>query len=159
MTTLYVRVEEGFRDAEPTEVFERARALISQRYRAGSPTLGSPSLTRDYLRFHLGPCEFEQFGALWLDSRHRLIQVDMMFRGTLGNASVYPREVVKAALAANAAAAVFFHNHPSGVSEPSSADELITRRLRDALTLIDVRVLDHLIIAESTFSFCEHGLL
>ncbi len=83
----------------------------------------------------------------------------MMFRGTLGNASVYPREVVKAALAANAAAVIFFHNHPSGVSEPSSADELITRRLKEALALIDVRVLDHLIVAESVFSFVEHGLI
>jgi DNA repair protein RadC len=88
-----------------------------------------------------------------------LISAEILFRGTLANASVYPREVVKAALSHNAGAAVFFHNHPSGIAEPSHADEIITARLREALALIDVRVLDHLIIAESIYSFAEHGLL
>jgi DNA repair protein RadC len=159
MTTLYIRSELGFRIAEPAEIFDRARALISQRYRVGSPVLSSPSLTREYLRLHLGPSDFEQFGVLHLDSRHRLISAEILFRGTLANASVYPREVVKAALSHNAGAAVFFHNHPSGIAEPSHADEIITARLREALALIDVRVLDHLIIAESIYSFAEHGLL
>src|SRR5580658_5921755 len=94
-----------------------------------------------------------------LDSRHRLIAVENLFRGTINSASVHPREVVKAALTHNAAAVVLYHNHPSGLSEPSAADELITRRLKEALALIDVRVLDHLIIAESIYSFAAAGLL
>jgi DNA repair protein RadC len=94
-----------------------------------------------------------------LDSRHRLIAVENLFRGTINSASVHPREVVKAALAHNAAAVVLYHNHPSGLTEPSAADELITRRLKEALALIDVRVLDHLIVAESIYSFAEHVAL
>jgi DNA repair protein RadC len=159
MTTLYVRDQSGFREAEATHVFDRAQALLARRYRAGSPVLTSPALTREFLRIHLGACDHEVFGVLHLDSRHRLIAVEDLFRGTINSASVHPREVVKAALTHNAAAAVLYHNHPSGLSEPSAADELITRRLKEALALIDVRVLDHLIIAESIYSFAEHGLL
>jgi DNA repair protein RadC len=159
MTTLYVRDQSGYREARATDVLDRAQALLAQRYRVGSPVLTSPALTREFLKVHLGACEHEVFGALHLDSRHRLIAVENLFRGTINSASVHPREVVKAALTHNAAAVVLYHNHPSGLSEPSAADELITRRLREALALIDVRVLDHLIIAESIYSFAEHGLL
>lgn len=159
MTTLYVRDESGFREAESTDVLDRAQALLAKRYRAGSPVLTSPALTREFLRMHLGACEHEVFGVLHLDSRHRLIAIEDLFRGTINSSSVHPREVVKAALVRNAAAVVLYHNHPSGLSEPSAADELITRRLREALALIDVRVLDHLIVAESVFSFAEAGLL
>lgn len=159
MSTLYIRAPEGYRVAEPAEIFDRARALIAQRYRAGSPVLSSPALTRDYLKFHIGPSDYEQFGVMHLDSRHRLICAEILFRGTLANASVYPREVVKAALARNSAAIVCFHNHPSGIPSPSQADEVITSRLKEALALVDVRVLDHLIVAESIFSFSEAGLL
>ena len=159
MTTLYVRDESGFREAGATDVLDRAQALLAQRYRAGSPVLTSPALTREFLRLHLGGCEHEIFGVLHLDSRHRLIAVEDLFRGTINSSSVHPREVVKAALVRNAAAVVLYHNHPSGLTEPSAADELITRRLREALALIDVRVLDHLIVAESIFSFAEAGLL
>ena len=159
MTTLYVRDECGFREAEATDVLDRAKALLAQRYRAGSPVLTSPALTREFLRMHLGACEHEVFGVLHLDSRHRLISVEDLFRGTINSSSVHPREVVKAALARNSAAIVLFHNHPSGLTEPSAADELITRRLKEALALIEVRVLDHLIVAESIFSFAEAGLI
>ena len=159
MTTLYVRDESGFREARPNDVLQRAQALLAQRYRVGSPVLTSPALTREFLRVHLGTCEHEVFGMLHLDGRHRLLAVENLFRGTISSASVHPREVVKSALAHNAAAVVLFHNHPSGLTEPSAADELITRRLREALALIDVRVLDHLIVAESVYSFAEHGLL
>ena len=159
MTTLYVRDESGFREAEATDVLDRAHALLAQRYRAGSPVLTSPALTREFLRMHLGACEHEIFGVLHLDSRHRLIAAEDLFRGTINSSSVHPREVVKAALRQNSAALVLYHNHPSGLTEPSAADELITRRLKEALALIDVRVLDHLIVAESTFSFAEAGLL
>jgi DNA repair protein RadC len=159
MTTLYVRDESGFREARPNDVLERAQALLAQRYRVGSPVLTSPALTREFLRVHLGTCEHEVFGMLHLDGRHRLLAVENLFRGTISSSSVHPREVVKSALAHNAASVVLFHNHPSGLTEPSAADELITRRLKEALALIDVRVLDHLIIAESIYSFAEHGLL
>jgi len=159
MTTLYVRDESGFREARPNDVLQRAQALLAQRYRVGSPVLTSPALTREFLRVHLGTCDHEVFGMLHLDGRHRLLAVENLFRGTISSSSVHPREVVKSALAHNAAAVVLFHNHPSGLTEPSAADELITRRLREALALIDVRVLDHLIVAESIFSFAEAGLL
>jgi len=159
MTTLYVRDPSGFREAAASDVLDRAQALLAQRYRIGSPVLTSPALTRDFLRLHLGACEHEVFGVLHLDCRHRLIAVEDLFRGTINSASVHPREVVKAALKHNAAALVLYHNHPSSQSEPSAADELITRRLKEALALIDVRVLDHLIVAESIYSFAEHGLL
>ena len=102
----------------------------------------------------------EVFGALFLDNRHRVIQVAEMFQGTIDGASVHPRVVVQRALEVNAAAVVFFHNHPSGVAEPSHADEAITRRLRDALALVDVRVLDHFVVAAGeSVSFAERGLL
>ena len=160
MTTLYVRDESGFREARANDVFERAQAALAQRYRVGSPVLTSPALTREFLRVHLGAYEHEIFGVLHLDSRHRLIAVENLFRGTINSASVHPREVVKAVLTRNAAAVVLFHNHASsGIAEPSAADELITRRLREALALIDVRVLDHLIVGESIYSFAEAGLL
>ena len=159
MTMLYVRDETGFREALATDVLDRAEALLAQRYRVGSPVLTSPALTREFLRVHLGGCEHEVFGVLHLDSRHRLIVAEDLFRGTISSASVHPREVVKATLKHNAAAVVLYHNHPSGLAEPSAADELITRRLKEALALIDVRVLDHLIVAEYVYSMAEAGLI
>jgi DNA repair protein RadC len=100
------------------------------------------------------------FVCIHLDAQHRVIGVDELFRGTLTQTSVYPREVVKSALAANAAAVIFAHNHPSGVAQPSQADELLTRQLREALALVDIRVLDHFIIAgNQALSFAERGLL
>jgi DNA repair protein RadC len=159
MSQLYVRDESGYRIAEPADIINRAKSIISQRYRVGSPVLSAPELTRSYLAVHLGACDYEQFGMLHLDGRHRLIKVETLFRGSISAAAVYPREVVKAALASSAAAVVLFHNHPSGVSEPSQADELITRRIKEALALVEIRVLDHLIVAETIFSFCEHGLI
>jgi DNA repair protein RadC len=160
MTTLYVRDQSGFREADASDVLDRAQALIAQRYRAGSPVLSSPERTREFLRVHLGGSDRETFGVLHLDNRHRLIAAEDLFCGTVDRASVHPREVVKAVLARNAVAAiVLYHNHPSGSPEPSAADELITRRLKEALALIDVRVLDHLIVGESIYSFAEHGIL
>lgn len=99
------------------------------------------------------------FCVAFLDTRHGVIKFEEMFRGTIDGASVYPREVVKAALACNASAVIFAHNHPSGVSEPSLADQAITRRLKDALELVDIRVLDHLVIGTEITSFAERGLL
>ena len=159
MTTLYVRDQNAFREAEFHEVLTRAQALLSQRFRAGSPALTSASLTREFLRVRLACLDHEVFGAIFLHTRNRVITVETLFQGTLDRASVHPREVVKSALAHNSASLILFHNHVSLVSEPSQADELITRRLKEALSLVDIRVLDHLIIAEPVFSFYEHGLL
>jgi DNA repair protein RadC len=122
--------------------------------------LSSPAAVRDCLRIHFAGREYESFIALFLDSQHRLIAVDELFRGTLTQTSVYPREVVKASLRENAAAVIFAHNHPSGVAEPSKADERLTTALKSALALVDVRVLDHFIVAGAgVLSFAERGLL
>jgi DNA repair protein RadC len=122
--------------------------------------LGSPGAVRDYLRLSLVGKEHEVFVVVLLDAQNRVLSCEEMFRGTLTETSVYPREIVKSALAANAAAAIFAHNHPSGVSEPSRADELLTRQLKAALALVDVKVLDHFVIADGEFvSFAERGLL
>jgi DNA repair protein RadC len=120
----------------------------------------SPQAVRDFLSIKLGALEHESFCVLLLDSRHRLIEYVELFRGTIDGASVHPREVVKLALAKNAAALVLAHPHPSGVAEPSHADELITKRLTEALSLVDIRVLDHVIVAGGEVSsFAERGLI
>lgn len=122
--------------------------------------LSSPRAVRDYLRLLLSGREQEVFVVLLLDAQHRVIASEEMFRGTLTQTSVYPREVVKCALKHNCAAVIFAHNHPSGVAEPSHADELLTRSLKAALALVDVQVLDHFIVAGTrTMSFAERGLL
>jgi DNA repair protein RadC len=158
--TLFVREGAGYREARPADVLERATALLAQRLRPGCPVLENPARTREYLRHRLGGLPYEAFGLLLLDSRHRLIRALELFHGTIDGASVHPREVVRVVIEAAAAAVVLFHNHPSGVARPSQADELITRRLREALALLDVRVLDHLIVtATEAFSFAEAGRL
>ena len=121
--------------------------------------LTAPGAVRDYLRIHFVDQEYESFVALFLDSQNRLIVAEELFRGTLTQTSVYPREVVKAALRQNAGAVIFAHNHPSGIAEPSRADELLTHELKKALALVDVRVLDHFIVAGEVTSFAERGLL
>jgi DNA repair protein RadC len=122
--------------------------------------LGSPGAVRDFLRLKLRDLPHEVFVGLYLDAQNRVIGDEELFRGTLTQTSVYPREVVKSALARNAAAMILAHNHPSGVAEPSHADEALTRALRQALALVDVRVLDHFVIAgNAAISFAERGLL
>jgi len=136
-----------------------AMGILKQRHRAGR-VLSSPEQTQAFLRLKLIDRKHEVFGALFLDNRHRVIEVAEMFQGTIDGASVHPRVVVQRALEVNAAAIVFFHNHPSGVAEPSHADEAITGRLRDALALVDVRVLDHFVVAAGeSVSFAERGLI
>lgn len=147
------------RFAELQAAVEIAKRQLSETLRAG-PSLASPRATRDFLCSQLRDLEHEVFCCLYLDKRHRLIQFQELFRGTIDGASVHPREVVKQALARNAAAVILVHNHPSGIAEPSHADELITRRLREALQLVDIRVLDHLIVADNgCLSFAERGLI
>jgi len=159
MRTLYVREGDQFREAAAQDVLDRAQALIAQRFRSGAPVLSAPNRTREFLRLKLGPLEHEVFAVLFLDQRHRLIEYVELFRGTIDGASVHPREVVKEALARNAAALIFCHCHPSGQSSPSQADELITMRLKSALELVDIRVIDHIIVGETITSFAEIGLL
>jgi DNA repair protein RadC len=138
---------------------ELARRHYREALRAG-PAMNAPAATRQFLTAQLRDRPYEVFCCLHLDNRHRLIHFEEVFRGTIDGASVHPREVVRQALQYNAAALIFAHNHPSGVAEASQADELITRRLRDALALVDIRVLDHLIIGDnSCLSFAERGLL
>jgi DNA repair protein RadC len=138
---------------------ELARRHYCEALRAGL-AMNAPAATRQFLTAQLRDRPYEVFCCLHLDNRHRLIHFEEVFRGTIDGASVHPREIVRQALQYNAAALIFAHNHPSGVAEASQADELITRRLRDALALVDIRVLDHLIVGDNTcLSFAERGLL
>ena len=157
---LYTNDADGVtRPATEAEILDAARAMLARRVRRGR-ALSNPRHTREYLQLELAPREHEVFAILFLDNRHRVIEFLPLFRGTIDGASVHPREVVKEALARNAAAVILAHNHPSGVAEPSQADELITHRLRDALALIDVRVLDHFVVTgDAIVSFAERGLL
>ena len=159
MATLYVRDGGEFREARTQDILERANALMAQRFRAGAPVMGSPARTREFLRLRMAALQYEIFAVLFLDSRNRLIEYVELFRGTVSGASVHPREVVKEALARNAVAVVFAHCHPSGQATASSADEAVTLRLRDALNLVDIRVLDHFIVGETILSMAEAGLL
>jgi DNA repair protein RadC len=138
---------------------ELARRSLKDDLRQTS-TLTSPGAVRDYLRLAIAEREHEVFVCLWLDAQHRVVESQEIFRGTLTQTSVYPREIVKAALKANAAAVIFAHNHPSGAAQPSQADELLTRNLKDALALVEVKVLDHFVVAgNQAISFAERGLL
>jgi DNA repair protein RadC len=159
METLYVCENGAFREASDTHVLRCAHTLVARRFRTSTYVLSHPDKTRDFLRLHTATFDHEVFGLIHLDVRRRLIAVEDLFRGTLDGANVYPREVVKSALRHNTAAVILFHNHPSGSPQPSTADEITTRRLIDALSLVDIRVLDHLIIGEFIFSFAEAGLL
>ncbi|HED34255.1 MAG TPA: JAB domain-containing protein [Gammaproteobacteria bacterium] len=144
--------------AQLQAVLEMSRRYLSAGLQRGN-CLTSPQETRQYLSSRLRDYSYEVFAILFMDQRHRVIQFEEMFRGTIDSATVYPREVVKKALECNAAAVIFAHNHPSGIAEPSHADERITRRLTDALALVDVRVLDHFVVGDSVVSFAERGLL
>ena len=152
----------GLGDAKRAQfaaAIELARRSIEEKLQSGA-ALTSPGAVRDYLRLALGGKLHEVFVCIWLDAQHRVIKFDEPFRGTLTQTSVYPREIVKAALAVNAAAVIFAHNHPSGAAQPSQADELLTRSLKEALALVDVKVLDHFIVAGNhALSFAERGLL
>lgn len=146
-------------DPEKQSLLELAFAVLHDLHQPGVE-LPSPNHTRDFLRMLLAERNAEVFGCLYLDNRHRVIETVELFQGTIDGASVYPRVVVQQALSVNAAAVMFFHNHPSGVAEPSNADEAITRRLKEALALVDIRVLDHFVVtAGESISFAERGLL
>lgn len=138
---------------------ELIRRMLAEQMRREC-VLSSPAAVRDYLRLLLRGREYETFVMVYLDAQNRLLACEELFRGTLSQTSVYPREVVKRALANNCAAVIFAHNHPSGVAEPSRTDELLTSTLKNALALVDIRVLDHMVVAEHAIvSFAERGLL
>lgn len=160
VAALLVRDVDGqYRPASSEEVLQQARRVLSHRVRRGA-TMSSPEAVKDYLRVQLGVLEHEVFCVIFLDAQHRIVALKEMFRGTVTQTSVYPREVVKESLAVNAAAVILAHNHPSGVAEPSRADEFLTQSLRQALALVDVRVLDHLVVAGADVtSFAERGLV
>ena len=142
-------------------IIARALHILEGRARyAENLLLTSPDAARDFCRLKLGSLPHEVFGVLWLDAQNRLIAFEEMFRGTLTQTSVYPREIVKAALARNAASVILTHNHPSGLTEPSAPDQMLTQVLKTALALVDVRVLDHLVVSASgVTSFAERGLI
>ncbi|MBO3276131.1 RadC family protein [Pseudomonas schmalbachii] len=143
--------------AQLQAVLEMARRHLAEQLRKDS-ALESPQAVRDYLKARLRHEPHEVFACLFLDSRHRVLAFEVLFHGSIDGASVYPRQVVKRALAHNAAALILTHNHPSGVAEPSQADRLLTQRLKDALALVDVRVLDHFIVGDGEpLSMAEHG--
>ncbi|HET7675007.1 MAG TPA: DNA repair protein RadC [Gammaproteobacteria bacterium] len=152
----------GLGDAKYAQLqasLQMARRHLEEKLEHGD-VLTNPAATRNFLAAHLRDLDHEVFACLFLDTRNRVISFEELFRGTLDGASVHPREVVKCALGHNAAAVIFAHNHPSGVAEPSGADERITRRLRDALALVEIRVLDHIIVGDGeTVSFAERGLI
>lgn len=159
-SSLLVRDVTGdYRPANADEVLQAAQRVLAGQMR-DCEALTSPQVVRDFLRVKLGALEHEVFAVIHLDAQHRVIDYVEMFRGTVSQTSVYPREVVKEALAKNSAALLLVHNHPSGVAEPSRADEMLTQTLKSALALVDVRVLDHLIVAgNAILSFAERGLL
>ena len=145
--------------AQFAAAIELARRSLTEKLKENA-ALTSPGAVRDYLRLKLAARKEEAFVCMWLDAQHKVIDVEEAFSGTLTQTSVYPREIVKSALRYNAAAVIFAHNHPSGVAQPSQSDELLTRTLKDALALVEVKVLDHFIVAgHQAISFAERGLL
>ena len=141
-------------------IIEQALTILESRVRKTKYSFTKPSDVSNYLTLKLGNLEHEVFAVMFLDNRNRLIEYNEMFRGTIDGASVYPREVAKHALAVNAATVIFGHNHPSGVAQPSTADQRITEALKLALGLFDIRVLDHFIIGgRDAYSFAEYGLI
>lgn len=142
------------------KIIARALRILEERAKYNEQTLSTPTDVKNYLRLKLGEVEHEVFCCVWLDSQHKVIDFEEMFRGTINQTSVYPREIVKAALRHNAAAVIFAHNHPSGVLEPSSADIQLTSTLKKTLDMVDVRTLDHFIVsAAGIVSLAEKGLM
>lgn len=145
---------------DEAEIVTQAIAIIEKDLATDSDVLRDPQATRDYIRLQVAGLEHEVFGLLYLTTRHQIIGSEILFRGTIDGAAVYPREVVKSALLNNAAAVIVFHNHPSNVCEPSRADRDITKRLQDALSLVDIRILDHIVASSSgSVSLAERGLI
>ena len=145
--------------AELSAILEICQRVLSQRM-AERSVINSPSTTRQYLQLHFRGLQREEFACLFLDTRHRVLTLETLFQGTIDSAAIYPREVVKRALELNAAAVIISHNHPSGDPQPSESDIRITHEIRDALKLLDIRLLDHIVIGKGeVVSLAEHGLI
>jgi DNA repair protein RadC len=147
-----------FETSELNELLEHAAEALATKYKREG-TFTNPTNVKEYLKLKLGAHDREVFAVMFLDNQHQLISFEELFFGTIDAASIYPREVLKTALNHNAAAVIFAHNHPSGIAEPSQADKRITQRLIDALKLVDIRVLDHIVVGEDCVSFAEKGLI
>lgn len=148
------------RIAQENQVIDEALQILDRRLFSRGPELTTPGLVAEYLKLLLVQQEHEVFAVIFLDAKHRVLQFEVLFHGSIDSASVYPRQVVKRALAHNAAAVILCHNHPSGCPEPSQADRALTARLKAALDLIDVRILDHFIVGEGRpLSLAEYGWL
>lgn len=146
--------------AKDQTILDQASAILLRELKESPVSLTAPWMVRDFLRFRLESVEHEVFSIIFLDTRHCVIEFSELFRGTIDKASVHPREVVKEVLRHNAAAVILAHNHPSGIAEPSDADRRITDRLKSALELIEVRVLDHMVVGQDKIeSFAEKGLV
>ena len=158
-TFFYLRDDGECGEATSDEIIACAQTLISERFFSDSTSLINPDHVKAFLRLHIGGLDYEVFGMLHLDSQYRLIAAENLFRGTVSQSVVHVREMVRSVCAGRTAAVVLYHNHPSGVAEPSPADEAITRRIKSAFDFIDVRVLDHIIIGKTCYSFSEAGLL
>ncbi|MGI6407728.1 MAG: JAB domain-containing protein [Thiopseudomonas sp.] len=140
------------------EILDLASEIAAEKLHGGM-FVESPEQAEKVIQHYFGNPENEQFAVLWMDTKHKVLAFDVLFHGTIDGASVYPREVVKAALKHNSASCLLIHNHPSGSTEPSSADRLLTERLKEALAIVDVRVLDHFIIGHNVYSFAKAGIL
>lgn len=149
------------RSTDEDAVLAQAAAILERRFTAkrNRVQLKDPAAVRRFLQIKLAEQPREHFVALWLDNQHQVIEVETVSVGTIDGASIYPREVAKSALAVNAAAVIFAHNHPSGSSEPSAADRAITERLKSTLAVLDIRVLDHFVVGVTVTSFAERGWL
>lgn len=145
--------------AEERGTLNRAAAILKYHMNRASSVLDNPELSKDWVRTHLGARNAEVFTIIMLDQRHRVISTSDLFVGTIDGCSIYPREIIKHIIHSGAAAVILAHNHPSGVPDPSEADKQITQRIKAALDLIDVRLLDHLIVGEYVYAFSERGLL
>ncbi|TCV62204.1 RadC family protein [Pseudomonas fluorescens] len=151
---------EADRLARENRVIDEALHILDRRLFTRGPGLTSPETVASFLKLQLTQQDHEVFGVIFLDSRHRVLAFEILFHGSIDGASVYPRQVVKRSMVHNAAGAIFVHNHPSGCTEPSQADHILTTRLKEALALIEVRVLDHFIVGEGRpLSFAEYGWL
>lgn len=158
MSTLFIKRNNRYYPADPAQVMSEAAALYKTQFKGQNP-LTSPQLAKDYLQTTIGAQERENFLVIFLDNQNRVIESEILFTGTIDGAAIYPREVVKRSLHHNAAAVMLAHNHPSGLAEPSRADKAITEKLKQALELIDVSILDHFIVGTTIYSFLEGGIL
>jgi len=156
---LFVKTGDEFQRAPDALVMEHARRLVADHFRPGAPVLHSIQRLREFLMLEVGPRDHEVFALILLDSRYRLIDYIELFHGTVDGTVVYARHVVECVIEYKATAVILVHNHPSGITEPSSVDVMTTERVRRALALIDVRVVDHLIVGERVVSFAERGML